>query len=131
MLGEYKVTIEQLLEMTSWSQRKLYEERKRVKRGGTKNTFMNNGTSRSRSLEKEGFEIGQVVPLAMGIKEMPAFDPDMELRGLVLTIPTWMNAIARAQSKTDLELASSQIKQQLADTLAQFRLQIDQLMEVL
>ena len=42
---------------------------------------------------------------------MPAFDPDMELRGLILTIPTWMNAIARAQSKTDMSLISNGMKQ--------------------
>lgn len=34
----------------------------------------------------------QTTPLEVGIKEMPMFDPDMEFRGLALTIPTWMNA---------------------------------------
>ena len=45
--------------------------------------------------EKKEEKAEQAVPLEMGIKEMPVFDPDMEFRGLALTIPTWMNAIAR------------------------------------
>ena len=35
-------------------------------------------------------------PIVTGIKEMPVYDPDMELRGLALTIPSWINAMARA-----------------------------------
>ena len=71
------------------------------------------------------------IPITVGIKDMPAFDPDMELRGLALTIPTWMNAMARAWSKTDMTLASELLKKQLAGILDQFRQQIDQMMEVL
>ena len=62
---------------------------------------------------------------------MPEFDPDMELRGLALTIPTWMNAMSRAWSKTDITLVSDLLKRQLAVTLGQFRQQIDQMTEVL
>ena len=131
MLGEYKVTNEKLLQMASWSQRKLYEERRRTERSRTKKVLPNKSVSLKRSMLKERYEIGREIPLTVGIKEMPAFDPDMELRGLILTIPTWMNAIARAQSKTDMSLVSNGMKQQLADTLSQFRQQIDQMMEVL
>ena len=71
------------------------------------------------------------IPLTVGIKEMPVFDPDMELRGLALTLPTWMNALERARLKTDMGLASDLMKRQLADILNRFRQQIDQMMEVL
>ena len=117
--------------MASWSQRKLYEERRRTERSSTKKVPPSKSVSLNRSMVKERYEIGREIPLTVGIKEMPAFDPDMELRGLILTIPTWMNAIARAQSKTDMALVSCGMKQQLADTLSQFRQQIDQMMEVL
>ena len=59
------------------------------------------------------------------------FDPDMELRGLALTLPTWMNALERARLKTDMGRASDLMKRQLADILNRFRQQIDQMMEVL
>ena len=73
----------------------------------------------------------QAVPLEMGIKEMPAFDPDMEFRGLALTIPTWMNAIARTRAKTDIDLVSEPTKAQLAVILRRLEEQITQTLEVI
>ena len=72
-----------------------------------------------------------VAPLEMGIKEMPAFDPDMEFRGLMLTIPTWINAIARARGKSNIEMVSDSTKNQLANTLRKLEEQITQTLEVI
>lgn len=73
----------------------------------------------------------QTTPLEVGIKEMPMFDPDMEFRGLALTIPTWMNAIARTRVKTDIELVSEPTKAQLAVILRRLEEQITQTLEVI
>lgn len=81
--------------------------------------------------EKKEEKAEQAVPLEMGIKEMPAFDPDMEFRGLMLTIPTWMNAIARARGKTNIEMVSDSTKSQLANTLRRLEEQITQTLEVI
>lgn len=67
----------------------------------------------------------------MGIKEMPVFDPDMEFRGLALTIPTWMNAIARTRAKTHIDLVSEPTKAQLAVILRRLEEQITQTLEVI
>ena len=76
-------------------------------------------------------DINEGVSLSTKIKEMPAFDPDMEIRGLALTIPTWMAAIARAEKKTDMSLASEHGKQQLADSLLRLEKQIQQTLEAI
>lgn len=81
--------------------------------------------------EKKEEKAEQAAPLEMGIKEMPAFDPDMEFRGLALTIPTWMNAIARTRAKTDIELVSEPTKVQLAVILRRLEDQIMQTLEVI
>ena len=81
--------------------------------------------------EKKEEKAEQAVPLKMGIKEMPTFDPDMEFRGLALTIPTWMNAIARTRAKTDIELVSEPTKAQLAVILRRLEEQITQTLEVI
>lgn len=73
----------------------------------------------------------QTTPLEVGIKEMPMFDPDMEFRGLALTIPTWMNAIARTRAKTDIDLVSEPTKAQLAVILRRLEEQITQTLEVI
>ena len=72
-----------------------------------------------------------ILPLEMGIKEMPAFDPDMEFRGLTLTIPTWMNAISRSRTKTNVEMVSESTKKQLAENLHRLEEQIMQTLEVI
>ena len=71
------------------------------------------------------------VPLSTGIKEMPAFDPDMEIRGLTLTIPTWMASIARAEQKTDMSIATDYAKKQLAESLLRLEAQIEKTLEAL
>jgi len=70
-------------------------------------------------------------PLEVGIKDMPQFDPDMEFRGLALTIPTWMNAIARSRAKTNIEMVSEPTKAQLAVILHRLEDQITQTLEVI
>ncbi len=88
---------------------------------------------RKKAVESESKEEKkeQAVPLEVGIKEMPTFDPDMEFRGLALTIPTWMNAIARTRAKTDIDLVSEPTKVQLAVILRRLEEQITQTLEVI
>lgn len=81
--------------------------------------------------EKKEEKTEQAAPLGMGIKEMPTFDPDMEFRGLALTIPTWMNAIARSRAKTNIEMVSEPTKTQLAVILRRLEEQITQTLEVI
>lgn len=88
---------------------------------------------RKKAVESESKEEKkeQTAPLEMGIKEMPVFDPDMEFRGLALTIPTWMNAIARSRAKTNIEMVSEPTKAQLAVILRRLEEQITQTLEVI
>lgn len=88
---------------------------------------------RKKAVESESKEEKkeQTAPLEMGIKEMPVFDPDMEFRGLALTIPTWMNAIARTRAKTDIDLVSEPTKAQLAVILRRLEEQITRTLEVI
>lgn len=88
---------------------------------------------RKKAVESESKEEKkeQTAPLEMGIKEMPVFDPDMEFRGLALTIPTWMNAIARTRAKADIDLVSEPTKAQLAVILRRLEEQITQTLEVI
>lgn len=92
---------------------------------------MNKPHPKQDELEKKKSNPVQIAPLETGIKEMPVFDPDMEFRGLMLTIPTWMNAIARARGKTKIEMVSNSTKEQLANTLHKLDEQIMQTLEVL
>ena len=69
------------------------------------------------------------IPLTVGVKEMPAYDPDMELRGLTLTIPTWIMAISRVRKKIDQ--STDQGKAQLAQSLTKLEAEIIDLLGVI
>ena len=69
------------------------------------------------------------IPLKVGVKDMPAYDPDMELRGLTLTISAWIMAISRVKKKTDQ--ATENGKEQLARSLIRLKGEIDELLGVM
>ena len=51
------------------------------------------------------------------VKDMPAFDPDAEITGLTLTVPSWSGSIDRMIQKTDLTLVSMKAKERLISVL--------------
>lgn len=80
---------------------------------------------------KKKIENDTGIMLSTGIKEMPAFDPDMEINGLTLTIPSWMASIARAEQKTDMSLATDYAKRQLSNNLIRLEGQIQKTLEAI
>lgn len=71
------------------------------------------------------------IPLSIGIKEMPAFNPDMELQGLTLTMPTWMMAMERAIRRSDMTLVTDGAKGDLRSALMKLDEQIKTTLEAL
>lgn len=128
MDGTIRVPYHIIREAAEWDEEKLrsaLSEYERKTENMMKDSFV-------RAEKTERKRIRQAAtPLSVGIKEMPAFDPDMELKGLSLTIPAWENAIARVRLKTAMELASVQAKEQLAYSLLQLEEQIEQTLGVL
>jgi len=51
------------------------------------------------------------------VKDMPAFDPDSEITGLTLTIPSWESSIERVMNCTDFNVASQKAKEKLCSVL--------------
>ena len=71
------------------------------------------------------------IPLSIGIKEMPSYDPDMELKGLILTVPTWIGMMDRAVKRSKIELVTPETKGRLRKTLLRMQEQINLTMEEL
>ena len=130
--GQIETTYANVTEMAKMDGTKLTNIRRKLIR--EKGIKLRRGTAR----EKSGTKVNKkpvleplAQPLEMGIKEMPAFDPDMEFRGLTLTIPTWMNAISRSRTKTNVEMVSESTKKQLAENLRRLEEQIMQTLEAI
>lgn len=64
------------------------------------------------------------------VKDMPQFDPDSEVVGLTLTIPSWARSIERVINKTDFEAISDTAKNNLLKVTLDISLQIERLKEV-
>lgn len=60
------------------------------------------------------------------VKDMPVFDPDAEVTGLTLTIPSWSGSIDRMIRKTDLTLTSMKAKERLASALLSLQKKISE-----
>lgn len=54
---------------------------------------------------------------SLASRHMPAYDPDAEVAGLTLTIPSWMSSIDRTKSMAHLESISSTAKENLCVAL--------------
>ena len=52
------------------------------------------------------------------IKDMPVYDPDAELIGMALTIPSWVSSLERLEQKTKLDDVSPKAKLRLIRELA-------------
>ena len=55
--------------------------------------------------------------IVTGIKQMPEYDPDAEINGLLLTMPTWIMTIQRLTDNTDFQVISEQAREKLVAIL--------------
>ena len=121
MSDKNRLSLNQIQEMAQWSTKRINEERRRINRSRSKKE--NDPESKTLTVLEQ--------PIVTKIKDMPEYDPDMELRGLILTMPTWMNAMRKARSKTEMNSISDETKKQMVTTLNLFSMQIQQMMEEL
>lgn len=117
----------QIEEYASFSERKLRELCRTIPNNGI--PADNAEKLRNRRKKEPAAEPSHEIPLSVGIKEMPTYDPDMELNGLSFTIPTWNMAITRVMGKT--EQATEKAKKHLSAGLKELRKQIDEMLEVI
>lgn len=123
MEGSIKVTVKETSALARGERKTIRAVRSRM----TPNEEIKPRRGRPRKITEQD----EGVMLSTKIKEMPDFDPDMEIRGLTLTIPTWMAAIARAEKKTDMKLATQRARRQLAESLLRLDEQIQITLEAI
>ena len=64
----------------------------------------------------------------VSVKDMPAYDPDAEISGLALTIPSWVSSINRARSATDLYKTTGDARCKLEKELLGLKEMIDSML---
>lgn len=69
--------------------------------------------------------------LIQSVKDMPAYDPDAELTGLALTVPSWVGSIKRVKSKGDLDRTSNEARAALIVSLSQLQEHIVDMLRII
>lgn len=64
-------------------------------------------------------------------KHTPDFDPDAEITGLTLTIPSWTSSIGRMRSNTDMSTVSIKARKNLEHALFDLRTTIEELLRAI
>ena len=65
------------------------------------------------------------------VKDMPVYDPDVEVIGLSLTIPSWMCSIEHIRNQTDLREVSKDARDQLQDVLLKLSQRVIEMLSLL
>lgn len=65
------------------------------------------------------------------IKKMPVYDPDAEIKGLTLTIPSWRSSIERTKTISDLNAVSPTAKELLREALSDLKEEVDKMLKAI
>ena len=62
------------------------------------------------------------------IKITPMHDPDAEIAGLTLTVPSWVSSIERARNNADMNAASTGAKSRLEEALLSLQEKVSEML---
>lgn len=108
------------------------EEMKKVVRKieVTQQSFVKYNTTR-REVQRSTGQCGRVMNTGPSVKDMPAFDPDAEITGLALTIPSWGSSIDRTRNKANLTIVSDKARNRLTEALTGLQDKVSEMLAAL
>lgn len=126
--GRYKISHDNVVALSRMSSQEVRKFGKQMRAMKKSSTFVPYGVARS--------QLGQVTPephvqFQTAIKNMPDFDPDAEITGLTLTIPSWASSISRTRSNTDLSNVSLKARMNLEHALFNLQATIEELLRAI
>lgn len=126
--GVYKISHDNIVALADLSP----EEIDKVMRGIEASNEASRQYKSSRAVLQQ-VSLGKEPEQEMGttVKDMPTYDPDAELKGLTLTIPSWVSSLERLQRIVVLDEASSGARLQLIQALNTLDKEANQLSQLL
>jgi len=127
--GRCKISHKNVIELS----RLTSDEIKKVGRGieRRQQPFVQYSKTRQEIQRNKGKESSFNAPSIPSVKDMPAFDPDAEIIGLTLTIPSWASSIDRTRTKTDLRIVSNNAKSKLVEALIDLQCRISNMLSAI
>lgn len=113
--GQYKISHNNVLALSKLSPEEIKRVERRIERSpqpyvrkSKTHNAVNNGRNERMSANNSA---------GPSVKDMPAFDPDAEITGLTLTIPSWASSIERTRTIADLSIVSDHARNKLTEAL--------------
>ena len=114
--GRYKVSHNGVVELAKLSASDVQSINRRLERTGPE--FARYQTTRNEILQTQKSQAAKRTESPVtSIKDMPKYDPDAEVTGLSLTIPSWSGSIHRIEQITDFTSVSPEARTKLWEVL--------------
>lgn len=128
--GTYKISHENLIML---SQKSAEEVRDFCEKAGNRRTpFVRYSESRQDITgESSPAKPPVLTESTPKIKQMPEFDPDAEVAGLTLTIPSWTSSIDRTKVNANLNLISKPAKLRLETALKALQITVQEMLDTI
>lgn len=127
--GTYKISFENIVALAEMEPEELRELSRKI--GSNPYAFARYSESR-KNLHSDS-TVKSIAPASEqpAIKTMPVYDPDAEVAGLTLTIPSWMSSIDRTKTTAHLEAISPTAKQNLLTALTELEGKIREMLHAI
>ena len=126
--GRYKISHKNLVELASLPPEELKKMAQRIEQ--TQQPYIQYKQTRQEIQRQADRTAGESGPLP-SVKDMPEYDPDAEIAGLTLTIPTWSSSIDRTRTRTNLGIVSGAAKDRLVAALSDLQARIDEMLSAI
>lgn len=126
--GRYKISHKNLLELARLDEEKLKKMAQRIEQ--TQQPYIQYKQTR-REIQSRTATIDGEKGAIPSVKDMPEFDPDAEITGLTLTIPTWSSSIDRMRTTTNLSIVSGSAKDKLMAALCDLQARIEDMLSAI
>lgn len=125
--GEYKISHKNIMALAEMSPEEIKKLSRRIER--SQQPYVQYNRTR-REIQEYCTETAETDERpAPSVKDMPAFDPDAEITGLTLTIPSWASSIDRTRTKANLTIISSKARNNLIEALLNLQIAIEEMCE--
>lgn len=126
--GRYKISHQNVIDLSRMSPEEIRKVSRKIER--SQQTFVQYKKTR-KEIQQSGQVADPLLTTGPSVKDMPAFDPDAEIIGLTLTIPSWGSSIERIRTKTDLAIVSENARRKLTDALMDLQQKIDDMLDAI
>ena len=128
LAGMYKISHKNLLELSRMEPSEMRKVVRKIE--VAQQPFVQYNKTR-REIQPLGSDRSTPTKPKPSVKDMPAYDPDAEITGLTLTIPSWSSSIDRTKNKADLSSISDNARVRLAEALAELQIKIAEMLDAI